>query len=163
MDAIDDDTLQFLIAAGWKKGRIIDVSQLNLPSEPFHAALNVLQEFGNLIIGAEGRGFECARASVSICPYSRLANTAVISAFEDFLQTKLFHIGQADNDNSILFIDPKGEVYLVFDGPLRKTVEMQRIDLTFGHALKRLLLGYHALGPSLLCTTDGDKHTVTRT
>jgi len=136
---------QVLRQAGWYPGRVVDEAQLeqwyafNWQAEAgycriFPAALNVLREFGGLIIKQEGRGVTCHRASFSIDPLSALDIEDDNWIFDEwFLGESLFPIGWLSL-NDMVAIATSGRVFSL-------TYGLKLWGHTFDEALEHLITG----------------------
>ena len=128
-------TMELLQEAGWVPGR--DVSgKLQLPDDfvPFPAALNVLNEFGNLRIGKHGPGVECARIPLILNPMLATGEFDRFIEYENTLRIRLYPLGETGDGHSFIAIDEQGRIFLLFEN-------ISFVDNTFDAALDNLLNG----------------------
>jgi hypothetical protein len=83
------------------------------------AAERVLTEFGGLRASSMGPGLHCARGGFVLDPELAYGEEDRFAAFTDFVDGKLFPIGEAYDGHAFLGIDEAGTVYLVGDSLYR--------------------------------------------
>ena len=119
-DRFKQQILDTLKAAGWHERRCCNSFALKSKEQlkasgfaVYDAALDVLKEFGELIIGESGPGQFAARTQISIEPQRALKfYTEDFLEYELVLKTLLCPIGVASDDTA-LGIDSEGRVYLL--------------------------------------------------
>jgi hypothetical protein len=130
-----ETVLEMLTEAGRFLGRdVIDSVKMPEEFEIFPAAIEALKEFGHLRVGEEGDGIECARSTIVFEPTLASGDWDWFSFYSNLLQTSLYPLGEVNDDNIYLSVDPKGRVFLVWQ-------DLMFVDDNFDKALEKILTG----------------------
>jgi hypothetical protein len=116
-----DKVERVLRDAGWFPGRNIGDLVLKWKQElmvsdgfeMFPKAEEALSEFGGLLVNQNGPGITCARESFHILPTLAIDEADRFSVFSDYLQTKLYPLGEAVVGHGFRAIGEDGRVFLV--------------------------------------------------
>lgn len=136
------ETEMALRAAGWKPDRCERElvqrwrTKLEYPGgfQMFPAAERILEEFGGLQASKDGPGRTCARGSFEINAELGWGEEDRFGAFSDFVDGRLFPIGEIDHGHAFLGVDESGVVYLIGDW-------LSRLGSDIYEALDAILLG----------------------
>ena len=130
-----DTVLEMLKEAGWFPGRnVIDTVELPKEYEIFPAAIEALMEFGHLQVGQDAPGIECARSIIVFEPTLSSGAWDWCLIYSKLLGTDLYLLGEVDNQNIHLAIDPQGRVFLV-------SQDLMFVDDNFDTALEKIVAG----------------------
>ena len=117
--------------AGWKPGRRISVC----PVVPLkHPAHSVLAEFGELTVGENGSGEECAKHSLS---FGYIEPDRAVLRWANLLQTQLIGVAEIENGHAELYVDASGRWF--FASCIRDAFAFEGVS--FAEAMERELLG----------------------
>jgi hypothetical protein len=94
------------LAAGWHSGRRADVFAM-VPSN--HPASAILIEFGDLIVGDQGAGQECAKSDVA---FKYFEPDGLTSIWAHLLGERLIGIANTANGHAELYVDSSGRYYV---------------------------------------------------
>lgn len=119
------------LAAGWHSGRRVDVSAMP-PSD--HPASAILVEFGDLTVGDQGAGEECAKSNVA---FKYLEPDRLIGSWADLLGERLVGIADIHNVHGELCVDRSGRYYLA--SYMHDAFSFA--GASFAESMERLLLG----------------------
>lgn len=131
------DVTDMLRDAGWHEGRAVG-SALSLDYMPlFPHAQSAMNEFGNLVVGKNGRGIQCATSKIIFNPDLVRHLKKTIQRYEAALQLRLYALGEIDDGHASLLIDEIGRVYVLS----MMSLELHPLSSHFAEGLELLLLG----------------------
>ena len=150
---LPEAVLSILRDAGWYEGRNIPVPDSS-ELQSFPEAQSILSEFGDLLIGKNGAGLECATCSIELdtdlIDYLMPMANALGKALGCRLLLPLGDLADGDGE---LVIDEKGRMYLLSD-------ELVPFAPNFAKALEMLLLGKNANAEEIQTAWEGNARTI---
>lgn len=131
-----------LTAAGWFPDRKVPdllrqwEGQLTLSDgfELFPEAERALLEFGGLDVNQSGAGKTCSREPFSTDPLLAIYEGDRFREFSQYLDTRLYPLGEACGGLCFLAIDERGRVYFLMD-------DLQIVGENIEEALNSLIVG----------------------